>query len=313
MSDTTLESALSFISDIIPKYPDITDIHTIGSRVVVQTVKGLFQLGYEAEASLAARLLKEHGVDFSATAASRRIRVHISKTVGEQCDLSIRVHPETIRSLEECDAESALLDLTKLRAGLIVVAGHTGSRKTTLVGGMIDRINTNRDALIITVEDPVELVHSPKKGIVRHKEIGPFLTWSEALRDLYRENADVIVIGETRDYDAINAALDLALSGKLVLTTIHASNVEDTIRQFVGRAPADKAAIVANNLADALAAVIVQRMTLGRQFQREYMVLRQQDRDTVRNPQRFKEIKQNLDNFSRTNTPGYKMFPEERT
>ena len=81
----------------------------------------------------------------------------------------------------------------------------------------------------------------------------------------------------------------------------------------MGRAPADKAAIVANNLADALAAVIVQRMTLGRQFQREYMVLRQQDRDTVRNPQRFKEIKQNLDNFSRTNTPGYKMFPEERT
>lgn len=303
---------LAFVEDIITKHSEsITDIHTIGKQVAIQTTTGMALVDYEAPEALGPKLLKEHGIDFSASIAGRRVRVHVSRIGNSMCDLSIRVHPERIRTLAECAAEQDIVDLTNLRAGLIVVAGHTGSRKTTTVAAMLDRINENRDAVIITVEDPVELVHTPKKGIIRHKEVGPDLTWTEALRDLYRENADVILIGETRDYDAINAALDLALSGKLVITTIHASNVEDTVRQFVGRAPADKIDIVANNLADALTAVIVQRMTLTRVFQREYMVFKRADQQFIRDPKRFKEIESELENRAMQKKPGYKIFPKD--
>lgn len=304
-----------FLEDILkkPEFGNIvTDVHTIGKQVAVQTTKGLQIIpGYEVSDTLGHKILEERGLDSSETVAGRRIRVHVSRLGGEKCDLSIRVFPQSIRTLEECDAPEDIVNLTGVRAGLIVVGGHTGSRKTTLVGGMIDKINTDRDAVIITVEDPVEIIHSPKRGIVRHKEISKTLSWSDALRDLYRENADVLVIGETRDYEAINAALDLALSGKLVITTIHASCVEDAIRQFIGRAPAEKAEIVANNLADAITAVIVQRITLFRSFQREYMIFSKEDRQLIRDIKRVREIGPNLDNKSRQNKPGYKVFPSE--
>lgn len=308
MDQTLLD--LVFVEDIIKKEPDITDIHTIGTSVAIQTTSFMKLLDYEIPDTLGTKLMKERGIDFSATIGGRRIRAHVSRVGNGNCDLSIRVHPQRIRTIEECDAEPEILDLPTKRAGLIVVAGHTGSRKTTLVSAIIDKINETRDAVIITVEDPVELIHTPKKSVIRHKEIGEGLTWNDALRDLYRENADVILIGETRDYDAINAALDLALSGKLVITTIHASSVEDTIRQFVGRAPADKIEIVANNLADCVSAVVVQRMTLNRVFQREFMVFQRADQQFVRDPKRFKDLGVELKNRARQKQYGYKSFPE---
>lgn len=302
-----------FLEDILKQYGDtITDVHTIGQKVAVQTTKGLQIVnGYEIPDTLGNKILDERGLDSSLTVGGRRIRVHVSRLGKEKCDLSIRVFPDKIRTLEECEAPEDIINLTGVRAGLIVVGGHTGSRKTTLVGGLIDRINTDRDAVIITVEDPVEIIHQPKKGIVRHKEVSNNLAWGEALRDLYRENADVLVIGETRDYEAINAALDLALSGKLVITTIHASCVMDAVRQFIGRAPADKAEIVANNLADALTAVIVQRITLFRQFQREYMIFQKEDSQCIRDIKRLRDIGTNLENKSRQNQPGYRAFPAD--
>lgn len=305
-------SDFMFLEDIIKQYGEIiTDVHTIGTRVAVQTTKGLKLADYEVSDGLGAKILKERGIDSSGEVAGRRIRIHVSRIGGGVCDLSIRVHPQHIRTMQECDAPPEVVDLTNKRAGLIVVAGHTGSRKTTLVSAMLDRINTNRDAVIITVEDPVELIHTPKRSIVRHKEVGPELGWNDALRDLYRENADVILIGETRDYDAINAALDLALSGKLVITTLHASCVEDAVRQFVGRAPADKAEIVANNMADAVSAIIVQRVTMDRIFQREYMIFSETDRQLLRDPKRFKDISSSLADRARQKKPGYAVFPAE--
>lgn len=308
--DTSPE--LLFIEDAIKKYPTLTDIHTFGSSVAVQTPEGTFAAPYEVSPSLGMKVFSDHGLDSSLTVAGRRIRIHVA-LIGDNtaADLSIRIHPEKIRSLKECEATPEMTALANVRAGLILVAGHTGSRKTTLLGAYVDAINTNRDAIIVTVEDPVELVHKAKKGFVRHKEVTKELTWSSALRDLYRENADVIVIGETRDYDAINAALDLSLSGKLVFTTIHASCVEDTIRQFVSRAPADKLEVVANNLADALTAVIVQRMTLDRQFQREYMILTTPERMLIRDPKKFKEITNILQEKNRQKIPGFLAFPKE--
>ena len=305
-----------FLEDVLNKYGDITtDVHTIGQAVAVQTIKGMeIVSGMMVPETLGRKILDERGLDSSTVVAGRRVRIHVSRLGGERCDLSIRVFPQKIRTLEECDnPPREIVALTAVRAGLIVVAGHTGSRKTTLVGGLIDKINTDRDAVIITVEDPVEIIHTPKKGIVRHKEISEELTWSQALRDLYRENADVIVIGETRDFEAINAALDLALSGKLVITTIHASSVEDTIRQFIGRAPAEKAEIIAHNLSDAITAVIVQRMTIFRQFQREYMVFAKENRGLIRELNRIKEITPTLENNSRQKKPGYLAFPNEQT
>lgn len=305
-------SELLFVEDAIQKYKSVTDIHTFGSSVAVQTPEGTFASPYEVSPSLGMKVLSDHGLDSSLTVAGRRVRIHVALLGNDNAaDLSIRIHPEKIRSLKECDATPEMTALANVRAGLVLVAGHTGSRKTTLLGGFIDAINESRDAIIVTVEDPVELVHKGKKSFIRHKEISKDMTWSGALRDLYRENADVIVIGETRDYEAINAALDLSLSGKLVFTTIHASCVEDTIRQFVSRAPADKLEVVANNLADALTAVIVQRMTLNRQFQREYMILTTPERMLIRDPKRFKEITNTLQEKNRQKVPGFLAFPKE--
>ena len=303
---------ISYLEDIINKYPTVTDIHTSGDITAIQTNTGGLQiLGTgKIPKGFAKQIFLAKGIDSSFDIAGRRCRLHVSRLgQDDMYDIDVRVQPQQMYTLEQCDVTDDIKALTKVQAGLIVVAGHTGSRKTTLLNAMIDEINSKRDGVIVTVEDPVEVVHSSKKCIVRQKEVSEKLSWLEALRDIYRENPDVVVISETRDFDAITAALDFALSGKLVLTTIHASSVEDTIRQFLSRAPADKLKTVANNLADVLIASIVHRVTLTRQFQREYMVFDTADRQYIRDYNRLPELPAALRDKARQNKPGYRVFP----
>lgn len=308
-------NSFSFVEDILEQFKGtkdvVTDIHTMGENVVVQTTKGLQHTDIKVPLGLGEQILDERGLDSGDMIGGHRCRIHVSRLGGNTSDLSIRIFPDHIRSLEECEADDSIVQLTKQRSGFIIVGGHTGARKTTLISALIDKINTDRDAVIITVEDPVEIIHKHKKGVVRHKEISDKLSWSAALRDLYRENADVLMIGETRDFEAVQAAVDLALSGKLVFTTIHAKSVEDAIRQILNRCPPDKIDLMANNLADSLTAVIVQRVDLARQFQREYCIFDSAERMMVRKKELEKITPRIIDNH-RTGMAGYKAFPVEK-
>ena len=129
--------------------------------------------------------------------------------------------------------------LVELRAGLVLVTGPTGSGKSTTLAAMIDHINRTRPGHILTIEDPVEFVHQPRKCLITHKEVGEHVpTFLDAIRSAGRENADVILVGELRGAETMKAALQLASFGILIYATVHTNSaaVDDrSLRQRVPR------------------------------------------------------------------------------
>jgi twitching motility protein PilT len=145
--------------------------------------------------------------------------------------------------------------------GLILITGTTGSGKTTTLASMVDHINRTRQQHIITIEDPVEMLHSDRSSIVNQRDVGmDTSSYQEALRRALRQDPDVIVIGELRDDEAAQVALGAAESGHLVLTTLHTTDAEETVKRMVDYFPAVKQPLVRNILGGVLRGVISQRL-----------------------------------------------------
>ncbi len=151
--------------------------------------------------------------------------------------------------------------LAEEHRGLVLVTGPTGSGKTTTLAAMVDHINTNRAANIITIEDPIEVLHRDKMSIVSQREIGTDTTsWAQAMRRVLRQDPDVIVIGEMRDADTISAALAAGETGHLVLSSLHTTNATETINRIVDFFPPFQQRQVRISLASVLRGVISQRL-----------------------------------------------------
>jgi twitching motility protein PilT len=151
--------------------------------------------------------------------------------------------------------------LAEERRGLVLVTGPTGSGKTTTLAAMVDHINNNRSANIITIEDPIEVLHRDKMSIISQREIGTDTSgWAQAMRRVLRQDPDVIVIGEMRDAETIAAALAAGETGHLVLSSLHTTNATETVNRIVDFFPPFQHRQVRISLAAVLRGVVSQRL-----------------------------------------------------
>jgi twitching motility protein PilT len=176
-----------------------------------------------------------------------------------------RMIPEQIVSLEALALPPAIAKLAELRAGLVLVTGPTGSGKSTTLAAVIDKINREASRHIVTIEDPVEFVHSNVRSVLSHREVGMHTQgFADALRAAVRQDADVVLVGEMRDRDTISMALAAAEMGLLVFGTLHTSGAAKTIDRIVDAFPASEQGQVRLSLSESLAAVVSQLLLPAR-------------------------------------------------
>ncbi len=172
-----------------------------------------------------------------------------------------RIIPSKIKTLDDLGVPAGIRKLAELRAGLVLVTGPTGSGKSTTLAAMVDHINQNRNGHILTIEDPIEFVHQPRRCLVTHKEVGDHVpTFLDAIRSAGRENADVILVGELRGGETMKAALQLASFGVLIFATVHTNSAAATIDRFVNAFPAEQQPQIRGLLADSLSGVVAQQL-----------------------------------------------------
>jgi twitching motility protein PilT len=172
-----------------------------------------------------------------------------------------RAIPTKILGLDDLKVPAGVRKLADIRAGLVLVTGPTGSGKSTTLAAMIDHINRTRSGHILTIEDPVEFVHQPRKCLITHKEVGEHVpSFLEAIRSAGRENADVILVGELRGAETMKAALQLASFGILIYATVHTNSAAATIDRYVNAFPAEQQPQIRGLLGDSLAGVVAQQL-----------------------------------------------------
>ena len=172
---------------------------------------------------------------------------------------AFRTIPSKVLSLEELNAPKSFAELTQRPRGLILVTGPTGSGKSTTLASMINYINEVRDGHIITIEDPIEYYHSHKRCVVTQREVHVDVpNFSEAIRRALRQDPDVILVGEMRDLETIEAAISAAETGHLVFGTLHTNSAAKTVDRIVDAFPANMKDMIRTQLASSLVAVISQ-------------------------------------------------------
>jgi len=174
---------------------------------------------------------------------------------------AFRYIPVQIKSFEELRLPSALADLCDKPRGFVLVTGPTGSGKSTTLATMVDHINRTREVHIMTVEDPIEYLHQHKKSMVNQREVGADTkSFSQALKYILRQDPDVILIGELRDLETIQAALTAAETGHLVLATVHTQDAAQTVDRIVDVFPPYQQEQVRVQLAGTLQGILSQQL-----------------------------------------------------
>jgi twitching motility protein PilT len=189
-----------------------------------------------------------------------RFRVNVFKQRGS-VGMVFRLVPAKILNFEELMLPTVLSKIASEYRGLILVTGTTGSGKSTTLAAMIDYINTARTANIVTIEDPIEFLHRDKKSIVNQREIGSdTFSFGEALRSALRQDPDVILVGEMRDFETISIALTAAETGHLVLSTLHTLDAAETINRIISVFPPYQQKQVRMQLASVIKGIVSQRL-----------------------------------------------------
>lgn len=172
-----------------------------------------------------------------------------------------RTIPEKIKTAQELNLPASIIDLVDADRGLILVTGPTGSGKSTTLAAMIQHINSNREAHILTVEDPIEFVHPNLKSLVNQREVGSHTkTFSNALKAALREDPDIILVGELRDLETISLALTAAETGHLVFATLHTSSAAKTIDRIIDVFPPGQQGQIRTMLADSIRGIVAQSL-----------------------------------------------------
>ena len=191
---------------------------------------------------------------------SVRFRVNLFWEKGNPV-LAARIIPAKIPTMEDVDMPKAAYKLVKLNQGLIIVTGPTGCGKSTTLAAMINYINENKAHHIITLEDPIEFVFTPKKSIIVQRELGrDMVSFGAALKHIVRQDPNIIMVGEMRDLETISTALTAAETGHLVLATLHTNNAAQTIDRIIDSFPAEAKNQVRAQLAATLLGVVSERL-----------------------------------------------------
>ena len=206
-------------------------------------------------------LVSRRNVDFSFTWHDQvRIRANAFYQRGSLA-AAFRMLPLAIPSFEELGAPDALYDLIGRHQGLVLVTGPTGSGKSTTQAAMIDYINRTRHCHVVTIEDPIEYVHKHQAAIVDQREIGSDTpSFADALRSVFREDPDVVLIGEMRDLETISSALTIAETGHLVLATLHTNDSSQAMDRILDGFPSGQQEQIKVQLAASLAGVVYQQL-----------------------------------------------------
>ena len=199
-------------------------------------------------------------IDFSFEWDNFRFRVNYYITKGSYAG-SFRVISSKIESIDDLHLPPAFHKFASFNDGLVLLTGPTGEGKSTSIASMLNEINLLQEKHIITIEDPIEYVYPQGKSIVSQRELhSDTHSWSKALRSVLREDPDVVLIGEMRDFDTIQAALTIAETGHLVFSTLHTGSTPEAINRIVDVFPGAQQSQIRSQLASVLRAVVSQRL-----------------------------------------------------
>ncbi len=231
------------------KYPDMTEplIVSIINQITTVKHKQIIQQGLDA--------------DFSYVSVSgQRHRVNVYRQRGYHA-VALRLLLNEIPTLRDLGLPALLGDFALRPRGMVLVTGPTGSGKSTTLAAMIDYINRQRNCHIITIEDPIEYVHNHKQSMITQREVNVDVeSFSKALRSSLREDPDVILVGEMRDFETINAAVTAAETGHLVLSTLHTTGAAETLDRIVDVYPAHSQNQIRSQLSNVLVGIVSQTL-----------------------------------------------------
>lgn len=198
--------------------------------------------------------------DFSVASPSGRFRVNVYYQKGSVAG-AFRLIPNKIRGISELGLPDTIKEFTKLHQGFVLVTGPTGQGKSTSLAAMIQSINESKALHIVTIEDPIEYVYPTGLSIVSQREMHEdSLSWSIALRSVLREDPDVVLIGEMRDFETIQAAITIAETGHLVFATLHTNSAAQTVDRIVDVFPEHQQAQIRLQLSNVLEGIVAQRL-----------------------------------------------------
>lgn len=187
-----------------------------------------------------------------------RVNCHYER---EHIGMVARIIPSKVPSMKDIGLTEVVFELTRLRQGFILITGPTGCGKSTSLAAMIRQINEERAEHIVTLEDPIEYLHKPIKSFFRQRQYGrDFLSFHESLKYVMRQDPNVILVGELRDFETIAAAITLAETGHLVLTTLHTNNTAETIDRIIDVFPPYQQNQIRLQLSMTLKGIISQRL-----------------------------------------------------
>ncbi len=215
------------------------------------------------------RFLRDLEIDFAISEPGLgRFRVNIFMQRGYPA-IVLRYITADMPRLESLALPDIASDLIMLRRGLILVVGATGAGKSTTIAAMINHRNETSSDHIVTIEDPIEYLHTNKRSMVNQREVGlDTQSFSRALRGVMRAAPDVILIGEIRDRESMEAAISLAGTGHLVLATLHANNCAETLDRIINLFPRDQHNQIFLDLSQYLRAILAQRLVMGKDGRR---------------------------------------------
>jgi len=204
--------------------------------------------------------LKEKEIDFSFDFKNTRFRTNIFYQRGT-VSLALRLLPSEIKTLSELNLPPILSKLTEIKQGFVLICGPSSHGKSTTLASLIEEINKKDCRHIITIEDPIEYLFQSKKSIIEQREVGSDTkSFVRALKSVFRQDPDVIMIGEMRDSETMSIALRAAETGHLVFATLHTNSAAQTITRIVDSFPANQQAQIRNQLAGSLFGIISLRL-----------------------------------------------------